>query len=393
MTDNERKAFARLFGTLLDKSGSSGRRQDAQNQGKDRAHTGDADSRIQRFEDEHEEDEEDEEDQYVTDLQRWLPPIKVDQYPRELQGMAATTGVEVLRQQQRRATEQRLKAQGKEYNATEAAQRKELRRIENALYKASTDVDIWRILENDVFAKLSDLDVLHRQQARDIEATEPVARARRNDGSENKSRAKKKTTKRSGEKKGPEPTDTKALDTLAVNDYAKLFLLSARLLCRRTTHSPLTLTLLSQIRSHSLTSSILGTSAPLYNEIMSYHWRHYADLGAVLSLLQDMNSCGVTMNSKTLNFLETITLYRFRAQRGDFGAAVQAVENMRGRQREALDLKAWKRRIRVGVESRAIEKAKRTEAERRMRAEGAFDDVDTATSQSEGATGPIAATG
>ena len=361
LSDPERRVFSRLFDsltTLPDGKGPREKKSSRAGDSEDGTSDSAPDKRASRFEEAVEEDEDDLielGEHYYPDLGRDEAPSTqsedpdfLGRYPTELRYMAAEAKLkqERERQQQRLATQKRLAAEGTKYDPEIAQQRREMRRIEHELYGAETDVGLWQILEKDLFSKLDVLDQKQRMQ---------------NDP------AQRQNAKRPEPQK-PEEKQVK----IAGKDYQNLFWLATRLFCRRVSYTPFAEHLLARIKSHSLTSYALGSSTRLYNEIMAHHWRFHTDLGALVSYLREMHSAGLPMSTKTLAIVDEATSFRSRALRGDFGVALQAVEGMVARSRDADDLKKWQKRMRRSIEESVVERARRLEIERKMRAEGAF---------------------
>lgn len=277
-------------------------------------------------------------------------------YPIELRSMAANTQMTLAKQsrERRKVTEERLAEEGKSYNPVVAQQGAELRRIEKALNRAPSDFAIWDVLESDVFPKLTILD---EEQKAEVPAKDQLAR----------------------QEKVTSPNSLHRHDfirRIPSHTFQSIFLLAIRLLCRRTSYTPLATNLLARIKSHSPIAHVLGTNAQIYNEILAYNWRIHTDIAAMLSHLHEMHVAGLAMNNETLAIIDDTTLYRHRALRGDFGLGLQAIEGMIGRRADAENLQRWKRRIRRSIESTIVEKARRAENERKMRDEGAFANSD-----------------
>jgi hypothetical protein len=71
-------------------------------------------------------------------------------------------------------------------------------------------------------------------------------------------------------------------------------------------NSPLIGQFLPTIKSHGRTSTVLGASTKLYNELMDYYWRVCDDLPTVVSLLEEMDSTGVEPNLWTYSLVKRI---------------------------------------------------------------------------------------
>lgn len=376
MTDVERKAFERLFDSLSKDIGSKAKDpSDANQANTDSGRRPAEEDLYDRFQ---------EEDLDDIDLDIDVSSTSVRDLPEELQGMASRAHIEMEREKQRQRARQALEEKGKEYDPVVAAQRKEFRRIESGLYKAGTDVEIWQLLDSDVFPKLM---VLEKKRQEAQAAEEKVERERKRQLRERVGGKENKTKNNAPTKEQAKSTeDDQPKNPLPANAYQFIFLLAVRLLCRRTAYTPLATSLLPAIKSHSLTSSILGTSTPLYNEILAYRWRVFYDIGSMVSLILEMESSGLPMDRRTLAVLDDVSLYRYRALRGDFGLALQAVEKMVGREAEALELNRRKKDLRNMLDEQALERSRRIELERSIVDDGGDEDADGGVVAAAGAS-------
>ena len=85
-------------------------------------------------------------------------------------------------------------------------------------------------------------------------------------------------------------------------------------------------------------------------------------MSSILALLKDMSNASLTMDIRTWEVLEQITLFRYRALRGDFGEGVKAIEGVKGRMREGYDIWMWKARVREGLEAVELERSRKLES-------------------------------
>lgn len=144
--------------------------------------------------------------------------------------------------------------------------------------------------------------------------------------------------------------------------YPAALLLAVRILSR-SNKTPYISALLPTIRSLHPFSLILGASTALYNELLRHTWRTSGSLASVLSLLKDMSKLELTMDSRTWEILEQITLYQFRALRADFGEGLKAMEGMRKRFEEGREVWKTKGMIKRGLEQMELERSRRLEEE------------------------------
>lgn len=376
MTDVERKAFKKLFDSLSKGITNDSAAQMSQS----------ADGELGRREGAKLYDEFEDDDLSNIDPEFDSSSVNVELFPEELQGMATKAQVEEAKAKRREHVLKKLADQGKEYDPIVVAQRKEFRRIENKLYKADTDVKILEILREDVFPKLA---ILERRRvgamgADGTEAAKVLSASTSSSGSRKKAKKKQKSHEASTTSENASKAETEShhekdktneqeqmqrdddAPSIPTTSYQHIFLLALRLLTRRTRYTALANSLLPTIKSHSLTSSILGTSTALYNEVIGYRWAIFKDMGTILSLLRDMESTGVAANAKTLELLDRIAKNRYNAQQGVMGTAVQALEKMLGRQAEGEELRRQRKQIRANLEAQAMERERHDVLERDM---------------------------
>lgn len=171
--------------------------------------------------------------------------------------------------------------------------REEKARIQSLMQSCTTDVALWKVLEDHVFSMVERLGISNRK------AADPKPRD-------------KKTPK----KKSPPPA-------LSMERYGPLYsvhLLSAlRHLDRGfATPSPLALNVLPRILELGMASYVLGVSTRFYNEVMSIYWYRYGDVESVMRLLKEMERAGLSGDGQTLRIVEAVmgTVEGLSAQEG-----------------------------------------------------------------------------
>ena len=92
--------------------------------------------------------------------------------------------------------------------------------------------------------------------------------------------------------------------------YPRLLLVAFRLISTNFPKSPLISQFRSTIKAHGRTSSVVGASNELYNELIFFYWRGCNDLPAVISLLEEMELTGVEPNRRTHKLLHGIIKQR-----------------------------------------------------------------------------------
>lgn len=170
------------------------------------------------------------------------------------------------------------------------------------LESAKTDIEVWTLLETDVFWFIGELEKRNKD-------TKPRKAA----PSVQKGKAPKRKRK-----KGTDTTSTAVLeseDILSImqNNYGDYCLSALRLLRREFPSSPYVLHLLPTIKRFGPISYVLGASTALYNEILFVKWTQYGDLGGIADLVKEMIDKGVEVNEVSINLLEAVAKERQRA--------------------------------------------------------------------------------
>lgn len=212
-------------------------------------------------------------------------------------------------------------------------------RITKLLKAANSAIEVWHVLESEVFSMVDQL----QQQ---------LAQREKADIKQKKPRKKKGTTKGGGAAvmKNEEPQESKAvasqnatspllnetnaLPTNAIltnlqENYAYYNLLALRIWRRHHPTSTFALQLLPRIKSLGPISYVLGASTSLYNEVLFVKWTYFSDLRGIADLLNEMSNQGIEPNVLTLSFLRFISRTRNADLAGQSGNALQSWWNMR----------------------------------------------------------------
>jgi len=370
MTELERTAFAQLFESLVENTGE--------------------DDDVDGYEKFEREIEEEDDGTNYADLDMILDrdmghqaPL-IERYPNVLQGMAARAELEMAQSTRRRSKEEDFAERtGRQYDPVHVARRQEMRRIEQTFLAATTDVDLWNAIEDELFSKIRKLNLDGKTVSAadtDTEVDKTPPKPRRKKKAPTKGKAEKAAATTAPEVTPPEALDSEdnSSQSLAMfgRAYPALILLALRLFCRRAVLTPFALAVLPALKSIGLSSYVLGASTALYNELLSYRWRVFSDLGSMLSLLREMSSAGLSMDVRTFAILQSVVLYRHGALRGEYGEGNRCVELMMVRQKEGKEIKMWRQKVKAEVEEQALERLRRAETEQRVREEGAFAEDD-----------------
>lgn len=209
---------------------------------------------------------------------------------------------------------------GDDYEDLATAHRVHEKKVYGMLDKAETDIEIWRVLETEIFSLVE------------------VFKARRKEEEHKAAEEAKKTKKGIGRRK-KEKEETKEAATilstsnaLAPNvllsiiqaNYGSYCLRAMRLLRRNFPTSPYTLHLLPTIKRLGPISYVLGASTHLFNEILFIKWTQYSDLHAIADLMVEMGTQGVEANEVTLRLLRAIWKMREKGRAGEHGEAMKA---------------------------------------------------------------------
>ncbi|KAM0805516.1 hypothetical protein BDR22DRAFT_830446 [Usnea florida] len=204
--------------------------------------------------------------------------------------------------------------------------------------KTNSDLEIWRVLQNEVFSLITQLD----------EHNELVGRASKNQvlhdakarkaGAEGKDIAEVKLEKGDltpKETKLMKLTFTKAIpinNLLAIlnRNYAEYCLCALRMFRQNYPTSSYATHVFATMKAHGPISYILGASSEIYNEVIFLKWTQHSDLHAVADLLEEMLNQGVEGNYVTVTLIKGIAQQRRSGMREYMGPVVKEWWHMRG---------------------------------------------------------------
>ncbi|RAL09594.1 uncharacterized protein BO97DRAFT_445297 [Aspergillus homomorphus CBS 101889] len=115
------------------------------------------------------------------------------------------------------------------------------------------------------------------------------------------------------------------LTSVVTRLYPQMLLVAFRLLNLHHPASPLIGQFRATIRSMGPTSTLLGGSTELYNELMYFYWRGCQDVPAVVALVQEMDIIGVEPDQRTLRLLYSISAQRRRDVEAHWHRNIQSV--------------------------------------------------------------------
>lgn len=298
ITREEKEAFARLFNMVLDNSGALKRKKPKEGT-KVLSAGGSGESTPVSIEDED------------------FP----EHFPGPLRRMAAEASRKVQEKEEEARLARELEAQAVDKTAREKAEAERLAsdplyqqqvaqkdRIEGLLAAANTDVELWNVLETELFSPIQLLDL--DKKTADLRLVE----------SSNPKRAKKST----------ETINSRRGDHITIITYIYPVILRTALdhLIQRFPASPLPFSILPRIKRLGRTSYILGASTSLYNEVLNLTYKIYADFHRIDELLQEFDPAGLEFDKQTMEILEAIERTGRRALQGREGVNLKLFWNM-----------------------------------------------------------------
>lgn len=183
----------------------------------------------------------------------------------------------------------------------EAARRKHKIQVMAMLHKAQTDIEVWKVLEAEVFS------LAHTLESHSKEENSLPSRKKKRQKS--KSRERKDTVVPSNPPAASAPPSDSQLSILQ-NNFGAYCLEALRLLRRNFPTSPYALQVLPAIKRLGSIAYVLGATPSLYNELIFLKWTRYTDLHGIADLLQEMCNQGVEANEVTLEILKALSRER-----------------------------------------------------------------------------------
>lgn len=175
---------------------------------------------------------------------------------------------------------------------------------------AETDVEVWRVLEKEVFILIHELNTRISDSERAAKGLKNKATKKDKPGLEARKVGRPLKEAIAATKAG-EGNTSKALPptvllSILTKEYPDYLIACCRLLRRCFPQSPYPFAILSQVKRLGPVSYVLGASANLYNETLYLLWTSKNDLHGMADLLQEMRNQGVESNDVTLTFLNGV---------------------------------------------------------------------------------------
>ena len=263
----------------------------------------------------------------------------VDQYPIPLRAAAARA----LGLVSGKSTESLQEEIISNADELENIRQPERERVESLMRNAMTDIELWQVMEAEVFALVSKLGLEEKTKVQD-ESTRPRRRKRKKEASEV---AKDDVTATADTN---QPLDLSIYGPL----YPSHVLLGLRLLDRSFEKpSPLVLNVLPRIKSLGIVSHVLGASTAFYNELLCIYWIRYDDFLGVSKLLNEMEQAGLEFDEETLNIVDEINHAQLKVRKGDRGIVLQALWSLP--EFAPGKFRGWKEKIQASVEEQGTD--------------------------------------
>ena len=206
------------------------------------------------------------------------------------------------------------------------------------LDKTNSDLEIWRVLENEVFNLITQLDEHNKLVEKASRGQVLDAAKARKAEAEGKDIADVKLEK--GDLTPKETKLTKLTFTKAIpannlfiileRNYAEYCLCALRLFRQNYPTSSYATHVFATMKERGPISYVLGASADIYNEVMFLKWTQHSDLHAVADLMEEMLNQGIEGNEVTVTLIKGIAQQRGNGIRGYVGPVGKEWWNMRG---------------------------------------------------------------
>ncbi|KAK1752844.1 hypothetical protein QBC47DRAFT_304942 [Echria macrotheca] len=188
----------------------------------------------------------------------------------------------------------------------EQTRRKERTRVENKLRAARSDVELWDVLENEVFTIVDKLGMSAK--------TKPKQK-----------QARRKEETATGDDHGQEKLSMEIYGPLFPGYLVKALQLLDQAFVRS---SPLVLNILPRVRELGTMSYVLGVSTPFYNALGQIYWTRYGDSEAVFNLFKEMRQAGLHYDETTLRLAQDIEHTLHSSVEGNKGPFLEEVVNL-----------------------------------------------------------------
>ncbi|MCJ1253970.1 hypothetical protein MMC24_001784 [Lignoscripta atroalba] len=264
----------------------------------------------------------------------------------------------VHQQRQRRRIENLFDA------ALEKARSEDKLRVEKLLDSAQTDVELWGVLEKEVFSRVEEMnEQMEEEERRKVELED----------AKSKPKARRRGTKNQvAPATEPESPVIKILPlNILQTNYAFHCIHAQRIFRTNFPTSPYAMHLIPTIKRLGPLSYVLGASVELYNELVYLRWVHYNDLHGVVKLVNEMLDQGIGTDGNTKAVMVDVERQKRKEKSGRAGEVMKAWWSLQG-QKDALGklYLVWQR---SNIEHKEVARRREME-ERDAREEGSYGD-------------------
>ena len=238
--------------------------------------------------------------------------------------------------------------------------------VYSMLNSAETDIEIWNVLDREVFSLVTQLNLQIKLEDKarkaDLRRQKKATKAKA-ELSETIERRRSTTANRI-------PTtlpdnESKALTTnvllsILQTNYALYCLHALRIFRHRNLSSPYALHMLPHLKSLGSISYVLGASTGLYDEILYQKWTQFSDVQGIADLMEEMVNQGIGASNVTLEFLRFIDRARQQDLQGRKGWAKRTWWNLRPVREGWARVKVLYERFKMELEAGAADEPPKT---------------------------------
>lgn len=231
----------------------------------------------------------------------------------------------------------------------DAKRQPEQRRVEALMAAATTDFELWDLMEQEVFSYPGKLGLLG-----EVATVEPAGKGKRK--GQGRGRVKKTTPPAPASVPTQSQSDSDPKLNLYIYGplYPSLLLFGLRRLDRGfATPSPLTSSILPRIKELGLESFVLGVSTPFYNELLNICYSRHGDLSKMIDLLDEMSHSGLYFDQSTAAILDKAYDETNAMATGMHGTFAQALMTMPAYEKSVRDrIKYWHSNVDFSIAQR-----------------------------------------
>ncbi|KAI5460329.1 hypothetical protein BGZ63DRAFT_424840 [Mariannaea sp. PMI_226] len=180
-------------------------------------------------------------------------------------------------------------------------QNKEKERVGELMTACRTDLELWQLMEKEVFSLPKKLGIA------DVAKAKPARKGRKS----KKQEVKEDMQIAGGSEATTESAELLAGEGRAMDIHGPLYphYLATGLNLFDTAFSklsPLAFNILPHVKSLGLPSYVLGVSTSLFNRLAQIHWNRFGDLVSTVETLEEMREVGLWADEETSNLLQRL---------------------------------------------------------------------------------------